>query len=215
MIALVPWDWTRPPSPDSLRLVLASASPRRAELLTASGFVFDTRPADLDERVLAGESPTAHVLRLASAKSASAHDPAIPDQMTLGADTVVVVDDSILGKPVERADAAAMLKRLSGREHEVLTGVSLRLGTTELSEVTRTEVEFAHLSDQDIAWYVESGEGLDKAGAYAIQGRAARFIPRIRGSYSNVVGLPVSVVTKLVEQIAGLAGRATDLASSR
>ena len=197
-----------------MRLVLASASPRRAELLTAAAFVFDVRPADLDERLLSGESPTAHVLRLASAKSALVHDPTIADQMTLGADTVVVVDDSIFGKPDDRADAAAMLKRLSGRVHEVLTGVSLRLGTTELSEVTRTEVEFASLSDEDIAWYVESGEGLDKAGAYAIQGRAARFIPQVRGSYSNVVGLPVSVVAKLVTQIVQLAGPTQDLASS-
>ena len=205
----------RPPSPDALRLVLASASPRRAELLTAAGFVFEVRAPDLDERALAGESPDAHVLRLASAKSAFVHDPAIPDRITLGADTVVVVDDRILGKPVDRAEAAAMLRRLSGREHEVLTGVSVRLGTTELTEITRTEVEFVPLSDDDIAWYVDSGEGLDKAGAYAIQGLAARFIPRIRGSYSNVVGLPVSVVSGLIGRIVRRAGRAPDLASSR
>jgi septum formation protein len=197
-----------------MRLVLASASPRRAELLTAAAFDFDIRPADLDERLLAGESPAAHVLRLASAKSAFVHDATIADQMTLGADTVVVVDGIIFGKPADRAEAAAMLRRLSGRVHEVLTGVSLRLGTTELSEVTRTEVEFSPLSNEDVASYVESGEGLDKAGAYAIQGRAARFIPQIRGSYSNVVGLPVSVVSKLVMEIAQLAGRAQDLASS-
>ena len=205
----------RPPSVNATRLVLASASPRRAELLTAAGFAFEIRAADLDERALQGESPTAHVLRLASAKSALVHDPAMPDQMTLGDDTVVVVDNDILGKPTSRADAATMLRQLSGREHQVLTGVSLRFGTTELTEVTRTEVEFTALSEDDIAWYVDSGEGLDKAGAYAIQGRAARFIPRIRGSYSNVVGLPVSVVADLATSIVRLAGRAPDLASSR
>jgi len=119
----------------------------------------------------------------------------------LGADTAVVVDGDILGKPRDDEDAAAMLRRLSGRRHEVLTGVSLRHGACELGRVETTSVQFAPLSDADVAWYVASGEGRDKAGAYAIQGLASRFIPRIEGSYSNVVGLPVVCVVELLAEI--------------
>jgi septum formation protein len=121
----------------------------------------------------------------------------------LGADTTVVVDGEILGKPQNEADAAAMLRRLSGRAHEVLTGVSVRQGAYEIGHVETTAVVFRALSEEEIAWYVASREGRDKAGAYAIQGLASRFIPRIEGSYSNVVGLPVACVSALLREISG------------
>lgn len=184
-----------------MRLVLASASPRRAELLRAAGFVFEVRAVEIDERARPGELPDAYVLRLASEKSAAAHPSGTlgPDAvLTLGADTAVVVDGDILGKPTDDAEAAGMLQRLSGRTHEVLTGVSVRWAEREERVVERTVVEFRPLRTQDIAWYVQSGEGRDKAGAYAIQGLASRFIPRIDGSYSNVVGLPVAAVAELL-----------------
>src|SRR5581483_11596889 len=122
----------------------------------------------------------------------------------IAADTTVGVEGDILAKPVDDADVARMLKRLSGRAHEVLTGVSVRLNAYELGRVETTIVEFVALSDEDIAWYVASGEGRDKAGAYGIQGLASRFIPRIEGSYSNVVGLPVACVFELLREISGI-----------
>jgi septum formation protein len=121
-----------------------------------------------------------------------------PLAIVLGADTTVVVDDAILGKPADDDDAAAMLRRLSGRPHQVLTGISLRCGAEEIGRVESTTVQFVRLSEADVAWYVASGEGRDKAGAYAIQGLASRFIPRIEGSYSNVVGLPMAAVVELL-----------------
>jgi septum formation protein len=197
-----------------MRLILASASRRRAELLRAAGYEFEAIAVDVDETVREGESPAAYVRRLAADKSSVAsgfsrtthgppeggrhvqdgHDPPI----ILAADTAVVVDGDILGKPRSDRDAAAMLRRLSGRRHEVLTGVSLRRGASEVGRVETTAVQFALLTDDDIAWYVATGEGRDKAGAYAIQGLAARFIPRIEGSYSNVVGLPLACVHELL-----------------
>jgi nucleoside triphosphate pyrophosphatase len=192
-----------------MRLVLASASPRRAELLRAAGFVFETLVVDLDERAEPGESPEAHVRRLAAAKSARALERLTdcrsaggPETAILGADTVVVVDGAILGKPSDTDEAGSMLRRLSGRTHEVLTGVSLRLSDWQEDRVASTAVEFSRLTEAEIRWYVESGEGRDKAGAYAIQGLASRFIPRITGSYSNVVGLPIAVVYELLGEIA-------------
>ncbi len=181
-----------------MRLVLASASPRRADLLRDAGYVFDVRPVDIDERARPDERPDAYVRRLASEKSGRAHAGAAADVITLGADTCVVVDDLILGKPPDDEAAAEMLRRLSGRTHEVLTGVSLRFGADELTHVERTAVRFAPLSTRDIEWHVQSGEGIDKAGGYAIQGRASRFIPSIDGSYANVVGLPVAAVADLL-----------------
>ena len=201
-----------------MRLVLASASPRRAELLRAAGFSFDTIVAEVDERVRDGESPARYVRRLAQEKSACAlagvgrvlSDPArgasedppyTRDAIVLGADTAVVIDGEILGKPRDDDEAAAMLRKLSGRWHEVLTGISLRLGAHELGRVDSTRVLFAPLRDEDVEWYVQSGEGRDKAGAYAIQGLASRFIPRLEGSYSNVVGLPVAAVVELLAEL--------------
>ena len=200
-----------------MRLILASASPRRADLLRAAGYTFDVAAVIIDERVRDGEAAEAYVRRVAAEKSAALAakleqlaqfglldatgrtGPDLPDQfLILAADTSVVVGGEILGKPIDDADAARMLRRLSGRRHEVMTGVSLRHGATELARVEVTAVEFSALDDADIAWYVASGEGRDKAGAYAIQGRASRFIPRIDGSYSNVVGLPVARVHELL-----------------
>jgi septum formation protein len=189
-----------------MRLVLASASPRRAELLRAAGFDFDTCVVDVDELVRPGEAPRNYVRRLAMEKSAAVLDSEKGSHLfsvVLGADTAVVVDDEILGKPRDGEDAAAMLRKLSGRRHEVMTGVSLRTHELEVGSVEVTAVEFSALSDQEIARYVASGEGQDKAGAYAIQGMASRFIPWIQGSYSNVVGLPVAVVQELLRHVAG------------
>jgi septum formation protein len=169
--------------------------------LRAAGFEFDVCPVDVDERVRDGESPERYVLRLASEKSRRAHHVDEPDRFTLGADTAVVVDAAILGKPADDVDAERMLRQLSGRTHEVLTGISVRSGDRELTHVERTTVLFAPLSNQDIQWHVQSGEGADKAGAYAIQGLASRFIPRIEGSYTNVVGLPVPAVAELINDL--------------
>lgn len=186
-----------------MRLVLASASPRRAELLRAAGFVFDIRPVDVDETPRGDESPERYVRRLAAEKSAAAVgiDAATDGAVVIGADTAVVIDDAILSKPIDDRDAEAMLRRLSGRRHDVLTGVSVRTGPQEVGRVETTGVHFAALDAADLAWYVASGEGRDKAGAYAIQGLASRFIPRIEGSYSNVVGLPVSAVFELLREL--------------
>jgi nucleoside triphosphate pyrophosphatase len=185
-----------------MHLILASASPRRAELLRAAGYEFDVVVADVDESIRDGESPAAYVRRLAADKSAAAA-PVVrsPEAVILGADTTVVVGGEILAKPRDDRDAAAMLRRLSGRAHEVLTGLSVRRGTYEAGRVETTIVHVASLSDDEIAWYVQTGEGRDKAGAYAIQGVASRFIPRIEGSYSNVVGLPVASVRDLLTAI--------------
>lgn len=199
-----------------MRLILASASPRRAELLRSAGYDFEVVVADVDESIRPGELPSTYVRRLAAEKSAAAisggrtgpplhpdvgADPRVgPDVIVLGADTAVVVDGEILGKPRDNEDAAAMLRRLSGRRHEVLTGVSLRRGAYELGRVETTAVSFALLTRNDIDWYVASGECRDKAGAYAIQGLASRFVTRIDGSYSNVVGLPIGCVAELLTE---------------
>ena len=192
-----------------MRLILASASARRAELLRAAGIHFDAIGADVDESVVPGESPEQHVRRLAESKaravlSRAGHTP------VLAADTVVVVDGEILGKPVDQNDARRMLRLLSGRQHEVMTGVCLlsqpgpaEAGRYVSTAVAITMVEFAPLSDAEIDWYAASGEPADKAGAYGVQGLAARFVTRIEGSYSNVVGLPVATVYALLGQLSG------------
>jgi len=170
-------------------LVLASASPRRQELLRAAGIDFVVRPADVDETPREGESAESYVLRLAEEKARAAWR---PGETTLGADTVVAVEGRLLGKPSDAEEAAAMLSLLSGRGHEVLTGVCLYNGEQVRNAAERTRVEFLPLSEEEIAAYVASGEPLDKAGAYGIQGRASKFVRRIEGCYFNVVGLPVS-----------------------
>jgi septum formation protein len=187
-------------------LVLASGSARRRELLSAAGFTFDVQAVDVDERREDGEAAASYVDRLARVKAqAAVRD---PDSAVIGADTVVVVDDEVLGKPRDVSDATRMLRLLSGRAHEVLTGVAVTWRGRTTSHVERTTVWFAPLSERDIAWYVASGEPMDKAGAYAIQALGARFVPRIEGSYSNVVGLPVAAVLQLLGKagVTGFAG---------
>lgn len=187
-----------------MRLILASASPRRAELLTGAGYAFDVHPVDVDERVRHGESARSYVERLAVEKSARAMEElseSATDIVIISADTAVVAGDEILGKPHDVEDAARMLRRLSGRTHQVMTGVSVRSASAEVAHVEVSSVTFAPLTEDQIAWYVTSGEGHDKAGAYAIQGLASRFIPRIEGSYANVVGLPVAAVDGLIRRL--------------
>jgi septum formation protein len=176
-------------------LILASASPRRAELLTAAGIPFEVRPAHVDERVRAGEEAASYASRVAAEKARAVHANAA-GRPVLAADTVVVVDGQILGKPTHGDDARRMLGLLAGRTHEVLTAVVL-ISEGPMAFQTCTEVttvEFAALGKAEIDLYVASGEPADKAGAYAIQGLASRFVTRIDGSYSNVVGLPVALV---------------------
>jgi septum formation protein len=188
-------------------LVLASASPRRAELLRAAGFAFDVHAVAVDETARAAEPPDAYVQRVASDKSWLAQQSLAPhlsgDPVVLAADTTVVVDGEMLGKPRDAAEAERMLRRLSGRRHDVLTGVSLRRGGAECRRVESTAVFMALLTDEEVSWYVAQGEGLDKAGGYAIQGRASRFVSRIEGSYTNVVGLPIAAVHELLAQLGG------------
>jgi nucleoside triphosphate pyrophosphatase len=211
-------------------LVLASASPRRQELLRNAGISFTVQPANIDETPLAGESPRECAERLAREK-ALAVCRTRPQDRVLGADTIVVVDETILGKPVDPDDAVRMLRLLSGRVHRVITGVCvvgtvaggqwplaseaspgsaqlrqtpyeiLRTGDRELRTACETTlVTMSQLSDDDIRDYVATGEPMDKAGAYAIQGMASRWIPRIEGDYSNVVGLPVALVYRMLRE---------------
>jgi len=183
------------------RVVLASSSPRRAELLRAAGIAFDVLPADVDETPLPDESADTHVRRLAEAK-ARAVVTKRTSAVVLCADTVVVVDGRILGKPTDPDDAVMMLGALSGRAHEVLTAVAvIAKSTTVHVDICCTRVWVSPLSADEIAWYVASGEPIDKAGAYAIQGLGSRFIERIDGSYSNVVGLPVALVYRLLRAV--------------
>jgi septum formation protein len=180
-----------------VRLILASASPRRSELLHAAGIPFDVSPAEVDESLRAGEGPDGYVRRVSETKALSARSH-VPGRPVLGADTVVLVGSRILGKPRHAEDAGRMLRALSGVTHEVLTGVCLLVPDRRPDvQIALTAVEFADLSDAEISWYVGTGEPMDKAGAYAIQGHASRFVTRIEGSYSNVVGLPVALVYEM------------------
>ena len=179
-------------------LILASSSPRRADLLRAAGIPFEVVPVDVDESVLRLEPPGEHVRRLAREK-ADAVFGANPDAVVLAADTIVLVGGEIMGKPRDAADATRMLRLLSGREHEVLTGVAIVAKRGPVVEVARTRVWLNPLSELEIAEYVATGEPLDKAGGYGIQGLGSRFIDRIQGNYSNVVGLPVALVYRLLK----------------
>ena len=181
-------------------LVLASASPRRRELLTQAGFSFTVHPAHIPEDPLPNEDPIAYVTRLALEKAQAVYGELDGTGVqVLGADTTVIVDHHILGKPEDAADAARMLRMLSGRAHRVATGVALVTARSSEAKAEVTEVYFQPLTDAEIAGYVATGEPMDKAGAYAIQGRAARWIPRIEGCYFNVVGLPLALVATLLE----------------
>jgi septum formation protein len=178
-------------------LILASASPRRRELLGGLGLRFTVRAADIDETPRPGEDPAATVLRLAREKAAAeAH----PGELVLAADTVVVIDGELLGKPRDPEDARAMLARIAGREHTVLTGVALVEPDRDrrVSEVASSRVRMAPLTSDQIASYVATGEPLDKAGSYAVQGIGALFVEEIFGNYTNVVGLPLPLTLRLV-----------------
>jgi len=173
-------------------LILASSSPRRADLLRQAGIPFTLRLAEVDETPRPGEEPGAIAERLARAKAAAPSGLPSP-ALLIAADTLVVVDGAVLGKPRDAADAMAMLRRLAGRAHEVITAVALRAVPEESVTCERTTslVRFAPLSDRQIEWYVKTGEGADKAGAYALQGRGGLLVTAVEGSYTNVIGLPL------------------------
>jgi septum formation protein len=173
-------------------LVLASKSPRRQQILRDAGIPFVVRSADLPEERRSGESPADYVRRLAQEKAFAV--PIAEGEVVLGADTVVVIDGLVLEKPSDARDALRMLGLLSGREHEVITGICLRSATRKVVDAASTRVRFVPLTSEEMEAYVASGEPMDKAGAYAIQGLASKFIERIEGSYSNVVGLPMALV---------------------
>jgi septum formation protein len=180
-------------------LVLASSSPRRRELLTQAGFSFDVHPAHIPEEPYPGEEPIAYVTRLALEKAQVVYrELGDPQAVVLGADTTVTLDEHILGKPEDAADAARMLRLLSGRTHRVLTGVAVVSARHTEAAAEVTAVSFRALTEEEIAAYIATSEPMDKAGAYAIQGRAARWIPHIEGCYFNVVGLPIARVCAML-----------------
>jgi len=195
-------------------LVLASASPRHQELLRSAGISFEVQPADIPENALPGEAAKDCAERLARDKALAVARQR-PHDFVLGADTVVVVDGQLLGKPTDAADAARMLRLLSGREHQVITGVCLVVDGQPSVASETTVVTVSELTDKDIADYVASGEPMDKAGAYAIQGIASRWIPRIEGDYCNVVGLPVALVFRMLREHAGEVGSQFSVRSSQ
>jgi len=181
----------------SARLILASASPRRRELLLQAGLCYDVLPADIDETQHDGEKPTAYAQRLALEKAqtiSALHAGAV----VLGADTIVELDGEVLHKPSNVAEAQQMLRALSGRAHRVHTGIAVVYGADQWQHLETTTVYFAEISEADFAHYLASGDSLDKAGAYGIQGYAARWIPRIEGDFFNVMGLPIAATMRLL-----------------
>ncbi len=204
-------------------LILASASPRRRELLTQAGFRFRVQPADIPEDPLPAEDPVAYVTRLARQKAQAVYDgfssvtpsgSVQEDIVVLGADTTVTLDGHILGKPAGAEDAARMLRLLAGRTHRVITGVAIVSATRSEVAAEVTAVQFLSLSEAEIAAYIATGEPMDKAGGYGIQGPAARWIPRIDGCYFNVVGLPIALVATMLEAT-GIAPAAHPAAQSQ
>ena len=180
-------------------LILASGSPRRAEILSAVGWEFTKQVPDIDETEMSGETPDDYVLRLARTKAqVIAEKNSV--SIVLGADTTVVIDGNIIGKPSDLDDAREMIKLLSGKEHEVLTGVAIVAGGKTLSGVQRTLVKFVEMDAEEIDFLVAEGEPLDKAGGYAVQAQAALFIEYINGDYWNVVGLPINLVYRLMSE---------------
>jgi len=179
------------------RLILASASPRRRELLAQVGYVFEVCPAHIDETRHTDEDPSAYVARLALEKARAIHAQH-PDAIVLGADTTVVLNGEVLNKPQDREDAARMLRALSNNTHQVHTGIAVVTSSTQRTHVETTNVIFAPIPEDELAKYLATGDSLDKAGAYGIQGYAARWIPRIEGDYFNVMGLPVAATVRLL-----------------
>ena len=181
-----------------VRVILASQSPRRRELLTLVGIPHEVRPADIDERYLAGESPRAHAERLAREKAVKIRE---PGAIVIGSDTIVVVDGDVLGKPRDVSDAARMLRRLSGRSHVVITAVAVALDDRVESDVEEVDVTFHSLSESDISAYIATREPMDKAGAYGIQGFGATIVARVDGDYFAVMGLPLQRLVRLLERV--------------
>lgn len=180
-------------------VVLASASPRRHDLLSQIGVQFEVRVPDIDESPNPGDEPLGYVRRLALAKAAELI--AASEELIIAADTTVDLDSEIMGKPRDEGDARSMLRRLSGRTHRVHTGVAVRLGDRELADVCTTSVTFVSLDEATIDWYVATGEPLGKAGSYALQGAAAALVSAVDGSVSNVIGLPLHVVVDLAGRL--------------
>ena len=181
------------------KLVLASGSPRRSEILESVGWEFTKQVADIDESEIEGEKPDDYVVRLAREKAESVASK-YPSEIVLGADTTVLINGKILGKPADLEDARRMLKMLAGNWHEVLTGIAIVQNGETRSAIQRTRVKFAPMSDAEILFLAERGNPLDKAGAYAVQAQAALFIEGIEGDYWNVVGLPISLVYRLLDK---------------
>jgi septum formation protein len=185
------------------RVILASASPRRRELLRLIGVEHEVRPSNIDETMHVGETPRGHAERLAREKAQTLHA-TNADAVIIGSDTIVVVDNDVLGKPADRAQAAAMLRRLSGRSHVVITAVAVCWGEQLVCEAEEVEVTFRALSDREIEQYIDTGEPMDKAGAYGIQGYGATIVERVNGDYFAVMGLPLNRLTRLAREL-GLA----------
>ena len=181
-------------------LILASASPRRQELLRGLGLHFEIRTADIDESMDPARGAAAEVARISREKALAVQKQAGDDVVIIAADTIVCVDDRILGKPHTEEEAAQMLRLLSGRSHQVRTGVTVLRGTRAVTEVETAEVRFRALSDREIEAYIATGEPMDKAGSYGIQGRAAIFVEGICGDYFNVMGLPLCRLSQILEQ---------------
>ena len=181
------------------RLVLASASPRRSELLRGLGVPFERRPVNVDETPLADEQPSKYVLRVSALKAVAGSETANTGELVLAADTTVVLDGKLLGKPATADEARRMILALAGRSHTVLSGVALRdtANQAQVAEVAESRVFMRPISEDEAAWYVATGEPLDKAGSYALQGLGALFVDRIDGNPSNVIGLPLPLVYDL------------------
>jgi septum formation protein len=184
------------------RIILASASPRRSEILSTIGIEFETMPSSADERPFVNEAPADYIIRIARAKVIEVAKQC-QQGLVIGADTIVVLDSKIIGKPADEEDARQMLKGLSGRWHAVMTGVALYdvESRKEVADFEKTLVRFATLSEEEIRWYLRTGEQRDKAGAYGIQGSAGLFIEEIAGNYHNVVGLPIPLVYRLAKRL--------------
>ena len=183
---------------ERVSVVLASQSPRRRQLLSLIGIEHDVRPANIDERYIAGEEPRAHALRLARGKAEAI---AAAGAVTIGSDTIVIVDGDVLGKPANAAEAARMLRRLSGRAHTVITAVAVHWRDRLVADAEEVTVTFRALSDADIAAYIATGEPMDKAGAYGIQGYGATIVERVDGDYFAVMGLPLNRLARLLESL--------------
>jgi len=180
------------------RVILASASPRRRDLLSLIGIEHDVQPANIDESYAAGETPRKHAERLAREKASAIE---VADAVTIGSDTIVVVDGDVLGKPRDRKHAHEMLRRLSGRSHTVMTGVAVRWQGTLVSGLEAVDVTFRTLSDEEIERYIDTGEPMDKAGAYGIQGYGATIVDRVDGDYFAVMGLALNHLVRLLERV--------------